>query len=36
MSNISTNTRKKKGRTYLKDLDMSQRDFSDDDEKRSP
>jgi hypothetical protein len=34
MSNFSMNTRKKTGRTYHKDLDMSQRDFSDDDEKR--
>jgi hypothetical protein len=34
MSNVSTNIRKKKGRTYLKDLDISQRDFGDDVEKR--
>jgi hypothetical protein len=34
MSIISTNTRKKRRRTYLKDLDKSQRDGSDDDEKR--
>jgi hypothetical protein len=34
MSNVSTNTRKKKGRTYLKDLDISYRDLSDDDEGR--
>jgi hypothetical protein len=26
MSNVSTNARRKEGRTYLKDLDMSQRD----------
>jgi hypothetical protein len=34
LSNVSTNTRKKKGRTYLWDLDISHGDFSDDDEKR--
>jgi hypothetical protein len=36
MSNVSTNTRKKKRRTYLWDLDISYRDFSDNDEKRQP
>jgi hypothetical protein len=34
MSNVSMNTRKKKRRTYLKGMDISQRDFSDDVEKR--
>jgi hypothetical protein len=34
MSNVSTNTRKKRRRTYLWGLDISHRDFSDDDEKR--
>jgi hypothetical protein len=36
MSNVSTNTRKKKRRTYLWDLNISHEDFSDDDEKRQP
>jgi hypothetical protein len=36
MSNVSTNTRKKKRRTYLMDLDISHRDSSDDDERRQP
>jgi hypothetical protein len=34
MSNVSTNTRKKRRRTYLWDLDIPHGDFSDDDEKR--
>jgi type II secretory pathway pseudopilin PulG len=36
MSNVSTNTRKRSKRTYLWDLNISHRDFSDDDEKRQP
>jgi hypothetical protein len=36
MSNVSTNTRKMRRRTYLCDLNISHRDFSDDDEKRQP
>jgi hypothetical protein len=36
MSNVSTNTGKKRRRTYLWDLDISHGDFSDDDEKRQP
>jgi hypothetical protein len=36
MSNVSTNTRKKRRRTYLWDLNISHGDFSDDDEKRQP
>jgi hypothetical protein len=34
MSNVSMNPRKKKRRTYLKGLDISQRDFSNAVEKR--
>jgi hypothetical protein len=36
MSNVSTNTGKKRRRTYLWDLDISHGDFSDDNEKRQP
>jgi hypothetical protein len=36
MSNVNTNTRKKRRRTYLWDLNTSHGDFSDDDEKRQP
>jgi hypothetical protein len=36
MSNVSTNTKKKRRRTYLWDLDISHGDFSDNDEKRQP
>jgi hypothetical protein len=36
MSNVSTNTRKKRRRTYLWNLDISHRDFSDNDETRQP
>jgi hypothetical protein len=36
MSNVSTNTRKKRRRNYLWDLNISHGDFSDDDEKRQP
>jgi hypothetical protein len=36
MSNVSTNTRKRRKRTYLWDLVIAHRDFSDDDEKRKP
>jgi hypothetical protein len=36
MSNVSSNTTKKRRRTYLWDLIISHEDFSDDDEKRQP